>query len=377
MDERRLRILLVDDDEDDFVMTRDLLSEIEAVRFELDWAGTYDGGREAIRRAQHDVYLLDYRLGQYTGLELLKEAVEDGCRAPIILLTGQGDHELDMEAMRAGAADYLVKGEFGSSLLERAIRYAVEKNRMMVELEEARLCEEQRFRELDQLKSDLIAFVSHELRTPLTSVKGYAQTLLASDADELRQSAEEFLSGIISESERLLRLVNGFLDISAIDSGHGVELVRETFDAGEMAEEALRIARANATRCSFETRREDDPATLFADRDKVLQVLINLLSNADKYSPNGGVVRVRLTRADGSLRFEVSDRGMGISAEAAKDLFTPFYRVRSTGQSTIDGAGLGLYLCRQLVEAHGGQIGVESQEGEGSAFWFTIPECEA
>jgi diguanylate cyclase (GGDEF)-like protein len=125
MDGGRLRILVVDDDEDDFVMTRDLLSEIGGRTIETDWASTYSDGLRSLCANSHDVYLLDYRLGEKNGVELLKEAVAEGCCKPVILLTGQGDRELDLQAMEAGASDYLVKGQIDASLLERSIRYAI------------------------------------------------------------------------------------------------------------------------------------------------------------------------------------------------------------------------------------------------------------
>jgi len=374
MDAPQLRVLLVDDDGDDYVMTRDLLSEIESVTLKLEWASDYETARERIACGEHDVYLLDYRLGEHTGLQLLRESIEDGCRAPMILLTGQGDRELDMEAMRAGAADYLVKGEFDDALLERTIRYSLEKTRMVRELDEAHLREQERFREMDQLKSDLIAFVSHELRVPMTSVKGYAETLLSCDVEELRVHAGEFLGHIISESDRLLRLINAFLDLSSIDAGHDVDLVPEPVEVRGLVEQAILVAETQAKRCAFAAHYGEGVVTVSADRDRLLQVLINLLSNADKYSPNGGTVEVRVTASETLARFEVADRGLGITSEALTELFTPFYRVRGGARTKIRGAGLGLCLCRHLVEAHGGEIGVESEEGKGSTFWFTVPK---
>ncbi len=129
MDNSAVKVLLVDDDEDDYVLTRDRFSEIQGARFELDWVASYDAALEAIAHNQHDVYLLDYRLGKCSGLELLRQAVANGCKAPMILLTGQGDHEIDVEAMKAGAVDYLEKGHLGAYALERAIRYAIERKR--------------------------------------------------------------------------------------------------------------------------------------------------------------------------------------------------------------------------------------------------------
>jgi signal transduction histidine kinase/FixJ family two-component response regulator len=130
MDKDQLNVLLVDNDEDDYILTRDLLSDIEGMKFNLDWVTTYDEALEIIALNRHDVYLVDYHLGEQNGIELLREAIKRDCRAPMILLTGQGNHEVDLEAMRAGAADYLVKGQVDTSLLERSIRYAIERWRM-------------------------------------------------------------------------------------------------------------------------------------------------------------------------------------------------------------------------------------------------------
>ncbi|HEY9750603.1 MAG TPA: PAS domain S-box protein, partial [Allocoleopsis sp.] len=126
-----IQVLLVEDDEDDYILTRSLLSEIEGGDFSLEWVQTYEAALTVMGQHRHDVYLIDYRLGLHNGLELLQAAIAQGCKAPIILLTGQGDHEIDVAAMRAGAADYLVKGRMDASLLERAIRYAIERKRTL------------------------------------------------------------------------------------------------------------------------------------------------------------------------------------------------------------------------------------------------------
>ena len=135
MDGSELRVLLVDDDEDDFIITEAFLSEIEGQRYNLTWVSSYEVALETIKRDQHDIYLLDYRLGEHNGLDLLRKVVADGCTAPIILLTGQGDHDVDVEATKAGAMDYLIKGRIDAATLERSIRYAVERNRIERRLE--------------------------------------------------------------------------------------------------------------------------------------------------------------------------------------------------------------------------------------------------
>ncbi len=129
MDNEVIKVLLVEDDEDDYIMARDLLSEIAEKHFELEWVSTYDPALEAMQENNFDVYLLDYRLGEHTGLDLLEEAIDNGCSAPIILLTGQGYHEVDVEAMKAGASDYLIKGQINADSLERSIRYSIERKK--------------------------------------------------------------------------------------------------------------------------------------------------------------------------------------------------------------------------------------------------------
>jgi len=125
MDDRHLKVLLVEDDEDDYILTREFLAETRGSNFELEWVEDYDAGLEAIHKNQHDVFLVDYRLGEGNGLDLLRAAIAHGCQTPIVLLTGLGDHQVDSEAMRAGAADYLVKGQFDAKLLERSIRHSI------------------------------------------------------------------------------------------------------------------------------------------------------------------------------------------------------------------------------------------------------------
>src|SRR5579859_3227756 len=135
------RVLLVEDDEDDFILTRELLSEVQGKRFALDWAKSFSEGLKQMCLNQHDVVLLDYRLGAHNGVELLTSSLERGCQAPIILLTGSGQHQVDLEAMQAGASDYLVKTQLQPHSLERSIRYAIQRKRAaaLAAFEQARL----------------------------------------------------------------------------------------------------------------------------------------------------------------------------------------------------------------------------------------------
>lgn len=229
------------------------------------------------------------------------------------------------------------------------------------------------FREMDQLKSKLVSFVSHELRQPITAVKGYASMLRRYDVERIKQYDDEFPQKIDRAADRLKHLVDTFLDISKIDAGCSIELAPKTFDVREMVTEAIEIETADVRRCTFEAYYGDGVSPIYADRDKLLMVLINLLSNAEKYSPQGSEVLVCVTADEVDTRFAVIDHGRGIPPEAMQNLFTPFYRVpESAGKKSV-GTGLGLYLCKYLVEAHRGKIEVQSEPGRGTTVCFTIP----
>lgn len=158
MDKHRLSVLLIEDDEEDFILTRTMIDEIRAAKFDLEWAANYEAGIELLAEDRHDVYLIDYRLGEHSGLDLLREAAELGVRGPMILLTGQGDREIDLEAMRAGAADYLVKGQLSAPLLERTIRYALDRTNNLLALRRS----EERFRFLIEKAHDTIAVLDSD-----------------------------------------------------------------------------------------------------------------------------------------------------------------------------------------------------------------------
>ena len=175
----KTRILIVDDDEDDYILTEDLLQEVGRDRFIVEWVRTGVAALEAMRANSSDVYLVDYRLGATNGLEILKQAREIGCNAPIILLTGQGDHEVDIQAMQAGASDYLVKGEINAPLLDRSIRYALERERTLDALRLAKAAAEH----ANQYKSMFLANMSHEIRTPLNAIIGMSDLLVSTPSE--------------------------------------------------------------------------------------------------------------------------------------------------------------------------------------------------
>ena len=200
---RPIRALLVDDDEDDYVMTREMLSDVKGEVFRLDWIPSYHDALQAIRRGEHDVYLLDYRLGGNNGLDILREARGDGCGAPMILLTGQGDDAVDVEAMKAGASDYLVKGQIESSLLGRSIRYAIERAQALRALRET----EERYQRLVELSPDaIIVHANARIRfvngagVKLLGAAGTAQVLGKPITDFVRNDCRENVESRIHQT---------------------------------------------------------------------------------------------------------------------------------------------------------------------------------
>jgi PAS domain S-box-containing protein len=254
----------------------------------------------------------------------------------------------------------------GAAAVERDIS-----DRKEAEAERARRLAQE---EIVRAKDELVSIVSHELRTPLVSLVGFAELMLARDFAEAER--REFLTIMLREGQRLGALINDFLDLQRMESGR-LQIVPEANDLREIAAWAIAAAGEDPDRPIVVDLPADLPPVA-ADDERILQVLANLLSNARKYSPGGGEVRVTARVADGSVEVGVSDRGLGIPDEALPQIFEKFYRVDNSDRRRIGGTGLGLAICRQIVAAHGGRIWAESPGlGQGATVRFTLPIATA
>lgn len=228
-------------------------------------------------------------------------------------------------------------------------------------------------RRLETVRSDFVANVSHELKTPLTSIKGFVETLLEGAIDD-RQNGPAFLKIIQDHTDRLDRLVNDLLALSHLESRE-MALKRETFGLRKLSAEIMMGFQSQIRKKAIEIC-DELPAelTVTADRGRVGQVLTNLIDNAIKFNRDGGRIRISCVDSGGAVKVTVEDSGCGIPARELGRIFERFYRVDKARSRDLGGTGLGLSIVKHIVELHGGSVGVDSVEGAGSKFWFTLPK---
>ena len=261
--------------------------------------------------------------------------------------------------------------------LEQSLALAHE---AQAEAENARLTlsdQNRRLLELDRLKDEFLSLVSHELRTPLTSIRGYLDLVLDEEAGELNPEQRRFLKAVERNSGRLLRLVGDLLFVAQADAGR-LTLERAKVDLAALAADCVEAARPVADQRSIELHLEAVPVpALVGDRGRLAQVLDNLVSNALKFTPEGGRVEVRTSTTDDHVYLEVEDSGIGIPAAEQPRLFDRFFRAVSATEQAIPGTGLGLAIVKAIVEAHAGRIEVVSAPGKGTTFVVKLPLREA
>ncbi len=398
-----LRVLLVETDEASAARLRELVAQVP-VRFEVDWARSFEAGFSRMTSSRYDALLVAGRLGERSGIDLLRAYHEAGGDAPVLLLGDAGDRTLDLAAMERGAAGFLVTDGLDAALLERSIRYAAAARRREAALRQAReelqerveerstsletmnaalvaeVAErrraEQKLRDVDRRKNEFLATLAHELRNPLAPI-GHATEILArlGDGEADRARAAEARQVIERQVTHLVRLIDDLLDLSRISYGK-VGLRPELVSLASVVESALEAARPLllGRRHALDVALPEDPVLLHGDPVRLAQILANLLSNAARYTEPGGRVRVEATRQDDAVVVRVVDTGIGIPAESLADIFTMFSQVADRSAVDHGGLGIGLALAKRLAELHGGSLTAASAgRGEGSAFTLRLP----
>ncbi len=365
------RILVVDDSRANRETLADMLGALgHACREAAD-------GESGLRlAADADLVLLDLIMPGLDGIAVLERLKADPVtrHLPVIMLSGLSETETMARCIELGADDYLSR-PYDPVLLQARLGACLQKKRFH-DREQALFRELEanyrRLRELEALRDSLVHMVVHDLRTPLTGLLAGLQSL--EPLGPLNDGQREMLALAEQSGEALLGLINDMLDVSRMEAG-AVAPEPEVLDCRGAAEAALRQVAPLARDKRLELRREwpEDLGPVRADEAKLVRVLVNLLGNAVKFTPAGGSVTLSARAEPGAVRFSIRDTGDGIPEEARERIFEKFGQVENRQSRKVVSTGLGLTFCKLAVEAQGGRIGVESQVGHGSEFWFTLP----
>ena len=230
-------------------------------------------------------------------------------------------------------------------------------------------------RHLDEAKDEFVSMASHQLRTPLTSVKGYISMVLEGDAGAINDDQRRLLAEAFTSSERMVRLIGDFLNVSRLQNGNFTIDRSTPVDLAEVIMQEIENVReiAESRGIGIAYHRPSHYPVLYIDEDKIRQVTMNFLDNAIFYSGDSKAVTVRLYVNEGSAVFEVIDHGIGVPVGAQKKLFTKFFRAENAQKQRPDGTGVGLYLAKRVIAGHGGKVVFDSTEGQGSTFGFRLP----
>jgi len=402
IDKDLIKVLLVEDDAiDRLLIERALGGRSQPIEFAADGAGSLSAAVECLGNRKYDVILLDLMLPDSEGLETVRRIKEISPLIPIVVLTRLDDEKTGLSAIKIGAMDYLVKDQVLANELVRTIRYAIERNRMQRALQEAhdklemqveertrklskankllkkeiveRKKTENKMKEAMEIKSQFVSTVSHELRTPLTALREGIRLVVQEKTGKLNDEQKEFLNLAKRNVDRLARLINDVLDFQKLEAGRMSFNFHEN-DINKIVKDVYDTM-APAIKCKdldFVLKLEDNLPKVKSDGDKIAQVLINMVSNAIKFTEKGNIT-ITACKRENVVQISVSDTGCGIRKEDLPRVFHEFEQLDQGGDRKTGGAGLGLAISKAIIEQHRGKICVESEYAKGSTFHFVLP----
>jgi signal transduction histidine kinase len=369
MDPQSNHVLLIEDNPGDADLVR--LRLVEAKNpVEVNCVTRLSDGLASLAKQQPSVVLLDLNLPDCHGAETFRRVLEKAPNIPIVILSGQDDEVLAGKALHQGVQDYLVKGDFTSKHLERAMRYAVERQALVRSLEISR-------KQQLEFKNRFLSHVSHELRTPLTCIHQYVTILLDGLAGPVAPEQGDHLKTILRSVNQLHAMIRDLLEATRAESGK-MRVEPRCVAVDELIHQAVAMMRPTAEekQIGLEVGLDHRIPLVHADPDRVLEILINLMDNALKFTPPEGsvVVKACMAATDPNMIYiSVSDTGRGISTEAKALIFERLFQDPDSIDNNRAGLGLGLYISKELVHLMGGKIWVSSEPGQGSTFTFTLP----
>jgi len=363
-------ILVVDDEKKNRIFLKDVL---EAKGYHVSEA---EDGKQALHRAMNDppdVILLDVMMPGMDGFEVCRRLKKDPKTAsiPILMVTALSERSDRIKGIEAGANDFLSKPlDYHEAVLR--VHNAVYSKHLFDQLQE----DFERLKELESLRDNLTHMIIHDLRQPITVISGYFQLLQLHAGDSTTDSTTERKRDVFEQISRavnvLMEMIESLLDVTRLEAGK-MPLNLSHCDLNELVEEVVETLGPLKDKHNVHIKSSDDPVSAFCDKDLIRRVIANLVGNAMKYTPKGGEVRITVESDKLQSRIAVSDTGAGIPKEYHDKIFDKFGQVKSRQAGTKYSTGLGLTFCKLAVEAHGGEIGVESESGKGSTFWFLLP----
>ncbi len=369
MNPQTTNVLLIEDNPGDADLVRLRLTEGRP-QVRVNCVNRLSDGLASLTRETPSLVLLDLNLPDSHGADTFRRVMEHAPNVPVVVLSGQDDEVLAMKAVHHGVQDYLVKGNISSKNLERAMRYAVERQALVRSLE---IAQKQQL----EFKNRFLSHVSHELRTPLTCIHQYVTLVLDGLAGPVAPDQADHLRTVLKSVNQLHAMIRDLLEATRAESGK-MRIEPRCIALGELVQQAAAMLRPTAEekKVGLEIGLDQRLPLVSADPDRVLEVLINLLDNAIKFTPADGAVMLQasMVEADpGSVYISVSDTGRGIGPEAKALIFDRLYQDPESIDNNRSGLGLGLFICREIVRLHEGRIWVSSELGQGSTFTFTLP----
>lgn len=352
-----VKILLVEDNPDDIFVFKKVFAEITKVNFELVCADRLQAAIECCGKTKIDVILIDLGLPDSRGIDTFYKLYAQVPDIPILLFSGLDEADTALKAIHEGAQDYLVKHTYTANGLVRAIQYARERHRMLKELARSN-------RDLGQFAY----FAAHDLQSPLRSVTEYLQLLELRYKDKLDVDAHQFINYAVDAAARLKALINNLLLYSQVDND---KRVFAPTDSLQVLQEVL----TNLKKIIEETKAVityDNMPVITADKIQMAQLFQNLIGNALKFRKAQPSIHISAERKRNEWLFSVKDNGIGFDMKYADTIFDSFQRLNSMRE--YPGTGLGLSICKKIVERRGGRIWADSVPGEGTVFYFTVPE---
>ena len=376
-----IKILLIEDNIAEARLLEEILKEAKHKQFSLLHTKRLKEGLQFLGDQPFHVILLDLTLPDSQGLASLEPLMAQFPQIPIVVLTNSSDEELALEAVRRGAQDYLTKRQVNLDILVRSICYSIERKQTQEALRESKEALEMRFQqstqelakaqEMNKLKNEFVSMISHDFRNPLNTIL-LSAGLLEDSSDYLTKEQQMSYFGMIRTAIRDMdQLLTEVLLIGKADSGR-LKCQLDPINLQTFCERIVETLRLNAIpnqELIFTT--QGDPNQGLWDGNILRHILNNLLGNALKYSPQGGIVSFDLINEGDRMVFRIQDQGIGIPQEELEKLFKPFYRASNVDK--IAGTGLGLAIVHRCVEALGGEISVTSQVGAGTEFILSLP----